>query len=70
MRHLGDRKLAAVLGRHAVRARDDQLAPDGHRGQGNEVHQVIWEIGLHLAGFLVIVLAVNLLLVVFRVPLT
>jgi hypothetical protein len=67
MRGLGFRKLAGVRGRHASRIRDDYVAPDQQSEHANEVFQVLWEIGVHLAAFLGFVLGVNLLLVLFGI---
>jgi len=70
MRDLGIGKLAAVRTQDGVPNQGDYFAPDCQGEHGNEVFQVLREIGIHLAAFLTIALAINLLLVLFGVPLT
>jgi len=70
MRDLGIGKLAAVPTHDGVPDRGDYFAPDRQGEHANEVFEVLREIGIHLAAFLSIALAINLLLVLFGVPLT
>ena len=67
MRELGIGKLVAVRTPDRVSNRDDYFAPDRQGEHENEVFQVLWEIGIHLAAFLAIALVVNVLLVLFGV---
>ena len=59
------RRLGIVTPRHPSQNRDDCFIPDRRDAGGNEAIQVLWEIGIHLAAFLGIALAVNALLVLF-----
>jgi hypothetical protein len=65
MRDLGIGKLAAVRTQDGVPDGGDYFAPDRENEHANEVFQVLREIGIHLAAFLSIALAVNVLLVLF-----
>jgi hypothetical protein len=63
MRHYGIERTG-----HASRDEDGFFAPDSERAQGNEVFQVLWEIGIHLAAFLGIAFVLNLIVVLLGAP--
>lgn len=59
------RRLGIIVPPHPSHNRDDCLIPDRQDAGRNEAFQVLWEIGIHLAAFLGVALAVNVLLVLF-----
>jgi len=61
------RRLGIITPPHPSQNQDDCFIPDRQDAGRNEAFEVLWEIGIHLAAFLAIALAIRPLLVLFGV---